>query len=449
MGKAKKQDKANQHHFQLVGRSLTDPLHDVEGESQSVLAPFVPTNNRHKKAGAPASAPGTASALQGFTADMFGIHEGLNETDRELLEARVYGIKDIEGEELPEELVGLDGDCYFPPDGYKYDRHLKTAGTSGGTMMHANPLIAAMMEARKPVSPEEMAVLAALEEPGYEECNQDWIDEIVDEVDEKTIDREVWGRDTFDDDDEDLEEEDVVRGEEDDEFDALMDEYDDDQIGCLDDLDESELCGHKNLDKYESALDEYLAAPERLKEKVLVGIDKHLEEQKAEEEKEKEEALKVKALTLDVEDGNGDDLALIGHLGDYKRADIANPLEYDCESILSFRSNLSNHPGKVSRPDRIKVKNSDLVAPPAKKLKALEEGEEDEEGVELPEVITFRQRGEQPEDRKIRKAAVKEHQKIARQMKKETKLAFKNEAKKAHNLPNAGDIRDGVTRVPM
>ena len=45
--------------------------------------------------------------------------------------------------------------------------------------------------------------------------------------------------------------------------------------------------------------------------------------------------------------------------------------------------------------------------------------------MDLPEVSTYRPRGETADERRARKDAVKEHKKLCRALKKETKEAFK------------------------
>merc|ERR1719401_2980195 len=70
---------------------------------------------------------------------------------------------------------------------------------------------------------------------------------------------------------------------------------------------------------------------------------------------------------------------------------------WDCETVLSTLSNVSNHPGKIGK---IKV-----VKKPGAGLKSVKE--EGDDVVELPDVSTDRPRGETTEERRQRKAAVK------------------------------------------
>merc|ERR1711937_325716 len=103
---------------------------------------------------------------------------------------------------------------------------------------------------------------------------------------------------------------------------------------------------------------------------------------------------------------------------------------WDCESILSTLSNVSNRPGKIGKIKVIKKQT------PSKDLPAIVEkgsdAEEDEEddAVELPDVITERPKGETAEEKRQRKAGVKEMRRICRKMKKESKDMYKQEAAK-------------------
>lgn len=101
---------------------------------------------------------------------------------------------------------------------------------------------------------------------------------------------------------------------------------------------------------------------------------------------------------------------------------------WDCESVLSTLSNLSNRPGKISK---IKV----VGKPKQKELPKVveeEEGGENEAGddddnsvIELPDVITERKRGETAEEKKARKASVKEMRRVCRQMKRRARKCTK------------------------
>jgi len=207
-------------------------------------------------------------------------------------------------------------------------------------------------------------------------------------------------------------------------FDRFMaDEYGEEEIGACDN---EEIGGNMSLERCEAVLDEYIGVKQveaerwhsiyepvkgkkdnvpRVIEETRAIIEKHYS-------KEEEEA---------EDTSSGDDSE-------------DESQTWDCETVLSTLSNLSNRPGKIGR---IKV-----VKKPAPALKSVKEDEnmeedekedEDEEGndiVELPDVITTRPKGETAEERRARKASVKEMRRVCRRMKKDSKDMYKSEAAK-------------------
>jgi hypothetical protein len=133
---------------------------------------------------------------------------------------------------------------------------------------------------------------------------------------------------------------------------------------------------------------------------------------------------------------------------------------WDCESVLSLRSNLDNHPGRIVEPQRrmgarggsgiaLSAKTGMPLAtgvtgamsahqqhPPARiDEEGNEEGEQGEEGWDGEEAggdgsAFERRRGETAEERRARKAAVKAMRRDNRAAKKELKGMFKAEATK-------------------
>ncbi|KAG1671900.1 hypothetical protein FOA52_003467 [Chlamydomonas sp. UWO 241] len=132
---------------------------------------------------------------------------------------------------------------------------------------------------------------------------------------------------------------------------------------------------------------------------------------------------------------------------------------WDCESVLSLRSNSTNHPGRIAEPqarigDRkggaIKI-NAKTGMPSSMRVEAtaaggaIPEGDEDadESGSEASSgghvedgeegrsaVIMERKKGETAEEKKARKSAVKDGQRAARASKKELKTMYKEEGLK-------------------
>lgn len=134
---------------------------------------------------------------------------------------------------------------------------------------------------------------------------------------------------------------------------------------------------------------------------------------------------------------------------------------WDCESVLSLRSNLDNHPGRIVEPQKrtggkggakitlshktgMSVVERGAGAAGMGVEEAIPEGPEggeesvqgsgDESGSggegEGGGVLLERRKGETAEERRVRKAAVKEARRANRAAKKELKGLFKGEAKK-------------------
>lgn len=436
MGK-KKTDRTKQFHFKLVNRSMADPDHDMPDAGQHVLVPYVPSNLK-KKGFQELEAPG---AKLGLDDSVFGIHDNLGEDEKERYERRIYGLKDEDvAEVLPgeEDAEALDGDCYFPADGYNYDRHLRAVGANGvhfgsappGFQQSAADDVYKYGKALGAMGKEERALQDALDDDeGYEEADDDFFGELMEEAvgDKDVMAPVLWGGVAP-----------SATVEADEEFDAVLDEYDDELLGAMESFPEGLERGD-TIEDYDQVLDEYIANPVQTKAKIAKALDEHLEEQ-GEEDEDEECRVGHGARTLALVPDDEEVELLEEELA--KRFDRVTVKEdqYDCESVLSLRSNTSNHPGKICRPEKVKKE---------KKLKAVDEDAE-EEFVELPEVSTLRPKGETPEERKARKAAVKEHQRMSRALKKETKELYKQERSKASaRVVNAGDLRDGVKHFAL
>ncbi|KAI5475775.1 low temperature viability protein [Pseudohyphozyma bogoriensis] len=147
---------------------------------------------------------------------------------------------------------------------------------------------------------------------------------------------------------------------------------------------------------------------------------------------------------------------------------------WDCETVLSTYSNVSNHPRmlrmrdlKEKKPAKIEIDektgfplvDGEHMGPKKRNRRhdAIEEEDEDEEmeEVEIRETVT-RPRGESAEQKKARKAAVKQERAERRNEKKATKEAFGAEVKRQKKIAGrkvagggAADIRvgEGVRRL--
>ncbi|CAK9075983.1 unnamed protein product [Durusdinium trenchii] len=442
-------------HFKLVAR----PGADGEDEPPLILEPYAPPGALRRTGKTEAELLSMPESLQHLGSSIFQPGQDLEETTRNKLQEEGTHHEDVDW-------ADLDGDCYFPPDGYNYEQHLKTVS---GTKK-AKSVVGAVLEAPEPVREEdffkqlptnddEQEVLRALDnDEEYEELEEDEIDEVLDGgvLEPETL---LWG--AVDNDRPDMaifaehkallaaravEEEDSDFDDGLDEFDGgamgsgakpkdedfdqfLADQYGDDEIGARD---EEDIEGHVALD--DDVLDEYLE-------------EKHAEQQELYSLYEpqrgfKDDEPRVIAETRAIierhylEEESEEETESGDESDDESKT-------WDCETVLSTLSNLSNRPGKIGKVKTIKK-------PQAPTLKAVTEsgGEDDEpeDVVELPDVVTERPKDETAEEKKARKASVKEMRRICRKMKKESKEMYKKEAAK---LPGHGgaDVRQKTRAV--
>jgi len=111
--------------------------------------------------------------------------------------------------------------------------------------------------------------------------------------------------------------------------------------------------------------------------------------------------------------------------------------KWDCESILSTYSNVSNHPSLISEPRRNKVKQIKLTRSGIPLEGLPDRPEKDDEDDELEtvgedEIVNFgvrRNKVESKAEKKARKAAMKARRRETRQRKKGTRGLFKSEKK--------------------
>lgn len=459
-------------HFRLVSRSQHDSNADDPDATPLVLEPFVPVGMQRKTGLSEAELMSIPPSLERLGPAIFG-REG-EPRPHPATGSRATGSRDRGDDEFLDD--DLDGDCYFPKDGYNYDQHLKRigGGKSGG-------VVGVILEATAPVprevfayqpanNDEEMEVLRALDEADeYEELSDGGLEDLIPNGAIQQ-DQLLWGpaaeqyrdmpdlamfkdhaallaargADAFSDDDEDEEygDEHVAASSSRKapaasaaEFDRFFaNEYNEDGIGAMDD---DEIEGEMDLEDVEGILDEYLAGKEAEQEKLLSiyepqrgrldDVPRVIEETKA----------IIERHYMRDDDDDDDATSTGGESEDESRT-------WDCETVLSTLSNVSNRPGKIGRIKAVKK--------PAPALKSVKEGsgenEEDEENeseaeevVELPDVITTRPKGETTEERKLRKASVKEMRRVCRKMKKESKEMYRAEAAKLPGQSGSADIR--------
>ena len=110
-------------------------------------------------------------------------------------------------------------------------------------------------------------------------------------------------------------------------------------------------------------------------------------------------------------------------------------IQWDCETILSTYSNIYNHPKVIEIPSKIKLDKRGIAINEVPENKdVIDEKEEDgyvsqsDEEEEKVVISNYRTKSETAEEKKARKAAVKEGQRMRRQIKKATKEVFKEES---------------------
>lgn len=477
----------NVRHFRLVARSQHDPDGEDEEASPLVLEPYVPTKVGNKLGGDEAAYGDLLSipeSLKTLGPEVFGLdtRDGPPTNTR----AKDY-VGNNEENDDEDELAELDDDCYFPKDGYNYNQHLKTLSSNkkkggyGGVVVDAvkkkddpDPVeVHRIQPAETDEQQEVMAALeaAALEADLYEELD-DGLLECLQSSGVAAPEVTLWGPNGLEyadlpdlaaykemqasrfasmaggegDDDEDDEEgsEGAPAGDgavSSAQFEQLLDdEYADEEIG---DLEEDEIEGNMDLENMEDVLDEFLEERQ---------ADKHMLESLYEPTEGKlddcprvtEETKAIIERWYEKETEEDEDTSE----GESEEDESKN---WDVETVLSTLSNVSNRPGKIGK---IKV----LKKPaPTKELPAIGEDasdadNEDEEPdtVELPDVVLERPKNESTEDKRQRKAAVKEMRRICRRMKKESKDMYKQEElKMSKRSQGNGDVRDKLRCVKL
>ncbi|SOV75391.1 conserved Plasmodium protein, unknown function [Plasmodium reichenowi] len=133
----------------------------------------------------------------------------------------------------------------------------------------------------------------------------------------------------------------------------------------------------------------------------------------------------------------------------------SSSLSYDCETILTTKTNTTNHPYKLIIPKQIKptplLLNSQKKNENDTKNKNKNKNEDIklERYMILEKIKTTRDKNETLEEKKERKKAVKEAQRLNRKLKKENSLLMKHEKKLMDKNINPFDIRDNVKYIKL
>ncbi|GFE53770.1 ribosomal protein L13, putative [Babesia ovis] len=434
--------------FKLVSASASDPrVSDNPWQRTLVLKQSV--NTVFKNRGA---SPIPKDLLSLINPVDFGIHPNLSGPQKDALIAEIYGSTE-EYERIAAKFEPhvqthkptdeeLDDDCYFPKDGYDYSKHLATI-TPHNFIPAVKPdssvaSLRANLESRVEFpglgssdngaidNTEVAEVLKALEdsESDLEDIDDDFVAKAMDNDDPSTFIDEnelLWGgyKPLLP---AGLENLDLVKSP-DGWNPQEQSEFMDDPCDYANDLDEDFDAEIKSTSL--SALYEGAQYRSRYDEKITMDA------------LDPDGSLKDKILQLAElpQDSDTDD--------DVEFPDSSDESEqWDVETVLTKYTNVTNHPQRILTNVVRKLRSS-----------APRESQEDParppsgvEYIELPQVVTTRRRGETPEEKRARKAAVKQAKAMITRMKKENKEALKDVRKKATEKTATGsyDIMNGV-----
>lgn len=236
-------------------------------------------------------------------------------------------------------------------------------------------------------------------------------------------------------------------------FEKLFEQYDEEEIGALDEQEgEEAVAGNASIDDFAGVLDEFLEGLH--KEHLPSGIAPKGAAQVIEMEAERSAENKAKAadLTLSVleklEQGTGPAVVNMTTGLDVAEYPEKKERDFDCETILTTRSTLYNHPRRIvelANKIRLNPKSGLPIdmkyAKPDRGQIAEEDDSADSEEEPEPENLGVkRSKGETPAEKKARKQAIKNEKKSRRQEKKATKTAFRDEENRQKKVASANPM---------
>uniref|UniRef100_A0A0K0E7J8 Protein LTV1 homolog n=1 Tax=Strongyloides stercoralis TaxID=6248 RepID=A0A0K0E7J8_STRER len=191
----------------------------------------------------------------------------------------------------------------------------------------------------------------------------------------------------------------------DEKFETFYAEYDDDKIAEIPALEASDVAG-------------FLETDDRQFKELMEDVEFKMPSLPKQKISEKEREMAHRAII-------GDDEPV-----DYTKIKV-EPSKYkkqqwDVESITSTYSNIYNHPRPILETSRKRIRNKTESSIVEDEEMEMDDSESIMSGVST---LSVRPKGETPEERKLRKQAVKEQQRNRRKEKKLNKLAFKDEKK--------------------
>eukprot|EP01066_Platyproteum_vivax_P013407 Platyproteum_vivax@DN6069_c1_g1_i1.p1 len=124
--------------FKLVHRPVSDPLADDPDEPQLVLAPIARNHGTSAKdiRKQKEEAERMSRVIDKMDMTLFGIHDGLEDHTRQKMESNLAEVRLVPEQRC--QVLENTEDCYFPLDGYNYEKHLKPMGQAGAQFIPAD-----------------------------------------------------------------------------------------------------------------------------------------------------------------------------------------------------------------------------------------------------------------------------------------------------------------------
>uniref|UniRef100_A0A3B0MGA9 Protein LTV1 homolog n=1 Tax=Theileria annulata TaxID=5874 RepID=A0A3B0MGA9_THEAN len=359
----------------------------------------------------------------------FGIHDNLNKTQKQLLIRNIYGNLDTfkkfdkPTKKQTKQKVAeddLEGDCYFPKDGYDYEQHLATI----------NPKY--FIPAPKHTNDDPYVEISA-DFPDLNDSLEGKLDPEVGEVLEAL--------------------------ESDNELEAIDDDFVSQAIGCEEDLDEDDLLWGNytpmipisildNINNHEIIEDNEEISDDMIENPLERGYLKDFNHYNA-LDKDKMTILdpiipKDKIYEILENDEHFNEISSESDFDDEYEYESSESDNWDVETVLTTYSNSTNHP-KMILSRKIKVPNPAPLKDNSANKKL------DIDTIQLPEVNTTRVKGESLEEKRERKLAVKRTKALIQEVKRNNKEILKEVRRKnaVTNSKGCYDITNGVKYLKL
>jgi hypothetical protein len=228
-------------------------------------------------------------------------------------------------------------------------------------------------------------------------------------------------------------------------FEHLALEYDEDELGDMEEL-ADDIQGGADVEDFENILDEFIRDHPRRGDAKDMSSKLFL----AEEMEKHGFGNEYAALSIqmakesirrasEISEGDDSKPAANEHIEIDRRRFEKDENKWDCESILSLRSNIYNHPGTITEPSSKPPKTIKLgkhglpvgYAPSREFVSTKSIYGDDLVAAKPATGPNVRKKGESAEEKKSRKAAVKAAKRESRATKKEMKVMFAQERSKA------------------